>query len=122
MNKMVQSRQEAMSLRELLSYSKRKQEKDPLMGYLLNLRTRMSHAKKLLTDAEKTTFFFVTLPEALPIAVIRRFIGWFDEFGIPVGGGVVNMVIDKQSVGTEAPDFSRTASSCRNSIRINIAS
>jgi len=28
-NKMVQSRQEAMSLRELLSYSKRKQQKDP---------------------------------------------------------------------------------------------
>jgi arsenite-transporting ATPase len=104
-NKMVQSRQEALSLRELLSYSKRKQEKDPLMDYLLNLRTRMSHAKKLLTDAEKTAFFFVTLPEALPIAVIRRFIGWFDEFGIPVGGVIVNMVIDKQSIGADAPDF-----------------
>ncbi len=104
-NKMVQSRQEAMSLRELLSYSKRKQEKDPLMEYLLNLRTRMSHAKRLLTDAEKTAFFFVTLPEALPIAVIRRFIGWFDEFGIPVGGVIVNMVIDKQSIGADAPDF-----------------
>ncbi|MGC8827074.1 MAG: ArsA family ATPase [Anaerolineae bacterium] len=104
-NKMVQSRQEAMSLRELLSYSKKKQEKDPLMDYLLNLRTRMSHAKKLLTDAEKTAFFFVTLPEALPIAVIRRFIGWFDEFGIPVGGVIVNMVIDKQSVGPDVPEF-----------------
>lgn len=104
-NKMVQSRQEAMSLRELLSYSKKKQEKDPLMDYLLNLRTRMSHAKKLLTNAEKTAFFFVTLPEALPIAVIRRFIGWFDEFGIPVGGVIVNMVIDKQSVGPDAPEF-----------------
>ncbi len=104
-NKMVQSREEAQSLRDLLSYSRRKKEKDPLMEYLLNLRTRMGHAKQLLTDDEKTAFFFVTLPEALPIAVIRRFINWFDEFGIPVGGVVVNMLIDKTTIGGEAPDF-----------------
>ncbi len=104
-NKMVQSREEAMGLREMLSYSKRKKEKDPLMDYLLNLRTRMAHAKLLLTDDAKTAFFFVTLPEALPIAVIRRFINWFNEFGIPVGGVVVNMLIDKNSVRDDSPDF-----------------
>jgi arsenite-transporting ATPase len=104
-NKMVQSREEAVSLKDLLSYSRKKKEKDPLMDYLLNLRTRMAHAKELLTDAEKTAFFFVTLPEALPIAVIRRFINWFDEFGIPVGGVLVNMLIDRETVGDEAPDF-----------------
>ncbi len=104
-NKMVQSREEAMSLKDLLSYSKKKKEKDPLMDYLLNLRERMGHAKELLTDDKLTSFFFVTLPESLPIAVITRFINWFHEFGIPVGGVVVNMVIDKASVGPDAPDF-----------------
>ena len=104
-NKMVQSREEATSLREVLSYSRKKKEKDPLMDYLLNLRTRMGHAKQLLTDVEKTAFFFVTLPEALPIAVIRRFINWFNEFGIPVGGVVVNMIIDKSTVRDDAPEF-----------------
>jgi len=106
-NKMVQSRQEAMSLRELLSYSKRKQQKDPLMEYLLNLRERMGRAKTLLTDDKLTSFYFVTLPEALPIAVITRFINWFKEFGIPVGGVIVNMLIDKESVGADAPEFVR---------------
>ncbi|MBC7258947.1 MAG: ArsA family ATPase [Chloroflexi bacterium] len=106
-NKMVQSREEARSLRELLSYSKKKQEKDPLMEYLLRFKDRMAHAKELLTDAEKTAFFFVTLPEALPIAVITRFINWFNEFGIPVGGVVVNMVIDKSTVNATTPDFVR---------------
>ncbi|HEC33761.1 MAG TPA: hypothetical protein ENI37_03485 [Chloroflexi bacterium] len=105
-NKMVQSREEAKSLRELLSYSK-KEEKDPLMDYLLNLRTRMERARELLTDAQRTAFFFVTLPEALPIAVIKRFINWFDEFGIPVGGVVVNMLIEKEAVGKDVPDFVR---------------
>ncbi len=105
-NKMVQSREEARSLRELLSYS-RKKEKDPLMEYLLNLRSRMERTKGLLTDAEKTAFFFVTLPEALPIAVIKRFIGWFHDFGIPVGGVIVNMLIDKADVTADTPDFVR---------------
>ncbi len=105
-NKMVQSRQEAQSLRELLSYSK-KEEKDPLMEYLLRFRDRMQHAKELLTDEAKTAFFFVTLPEALPIAVIRRFINWFDEFGIPVGGVVVNMLIDPADAGENPPQFVR---------------
>ncbi len=104
-NKMVKSREEAMSLKDLLSYSRKKKEKDPLMDYLLNLRTRMEHAKVLLTDDKLTSFFFATLPEALPIAVITRFINWFHEFGIPVGGVIVNMVIDKASVGADAPDF-----------------
>jgi len=104
-NKMVQSREEAKSLREVLSYSRKKKEKDPLMDYLLNLRERMGHAKTLLTDAAKTSFFFVTLPEALPIAVIKRFITWFHDFGIPVGGVVVNMLIDEAIVGEDAPEF-----------------
>jgi arsenite-transporting ATPase len=104
-NKMVQSREEATSLKDLLSYSKRKKEKDPLMDYLVDLRTRMAHAKELLTDKALTSFFFVTLPEALPIAVITRFIEWFHDFNIPVGGVVVNMVIDKQSVKADSPDF-----------------
>jgi arsenite-transporting ATPase len=103
-NKMVKSREEAKSLRELLSYS-RKQEKDPLMDYLLNFQERMKHAKTLLTDPELTAFFFITLPEALPIAVITRFINWFNEFGIPVGGVVINMLIDNASVAENAPDF-----------------
>jgi arsenite-transporting ATPase len=104
-NKMVKSREEAKSLRELLSYSRKKEEKDPLMDYLLNFRERMQHAKELLTDPELTAFFFVTLPEALPIAVITRFINWFNEFGIPVGGVVVNMLIDQESVADDAPEF-----------------
>jgi arsenite-transporting ATPase len=104
-NKMVQSREEATSLKDLLSYSKKKKEKDPLMDYLLNLRTRMAHAKELLTDKALTSFFFITLPEALPIAVITRFIDWFRDFNIPVGGVVVNMQIDKSSVKEDAPDF-----------------
>jgi arsenite-transporting ATPase len=105
-NKMLKSREEARSLRELLSFTKKK-EADPLMEYLVSFRDRMGKARVLLTDPELTAFFFVTLAEALPIAVITRFIGWFHEFGIPVGGVLVNMLIDHTQVNDDSPEFVR---------------
>ena len=103
-DKMLKSRQEARTLREMLSFTKKKEE-DPLLEYLLGFRDRMGQARALLTDASKTAFFFIALPEALPIAVITRFIGWFHEFGIPVGGVIVNMVMDRQALGSQVPEF-----------------
>lgn len=103
-DKMLRSREEARTLREMLSFTKKKQD-DPLLDYLLQFRTRMGKARQLLTDADKTAFFFVTLPEALPIAVITRFIGWFRDFGIPVGGVVVNMLLDRHALGADVPEF-----------------
>jgi arsenite-transporting ATPase len=97
--KMLKSREEAQSLREALSFTKKKEE-DPLMQYLVDFRGRIAHARELLTDPQKTAFFFVTLPEALPIAVIRRFIDWFTDFGIPVGGVIVNEVISAADAKT----------------------
>ena len=103
-DKMLKSREEARSLREMLSFSKKKEE-DPLLAYLLQFRQRMGQAQQRLTDVEKTAFFFVTLPEALPIAVISRFISWFQAFGIPVGGVIVNMLLDKEALGKDSPEF-----------------
>lgn len=103
-DKMLKSREEARTLREMLSFTKKKEE-DPLLKYLLEFRVRMGQAQERLTDSEKTAFFFVTLPEALPIAVVSRFIGWFHDFGIPVGGVVVNMLLDRAALGDNAPEF-----------------
>lgn len=103
-DKMLGSRKEAQEMRLSLSFRK-KEEKDPLLDYLLSFKDRMGHAKDLLTDQEKTSFFFATLPEALPIAVIRRFIGWFNEFGIPVGGVVVNGIIQESQVHADTSEF-----------------
>jgi arsenite-transporting ATPase len=104
-DKMMKSREEAKSLRQLLSFSKKKEEADPLMDYLLNFRERMTYARELLTNPDRTAFFFVTLPEALPIAVITRFLHWFEDFGIPVGGIVVNGLLPPALPGHPSPEF-----------------
>src|SRR3989442_3312081 len=63
-------------------------KKDPLMADLISMNERFEKAKGVLVDPERTAFFFVTLPLALPIAVVRRFIGMVQKFNIPIGGVV----------------------------------
>jgi arsenite-transporting ATPase len=46
--------------------------------------------------------------------VISRFIGWFREFGIPVGGVIVNMLIDPEQVNDRSPDFVRNRFAMQN--------
>ena len=106
-DKMYKSRQEAAAMRLSLSFRKKKvaEEEDPLMEYLATFRDRIEHMRVLLTDEEKSAFFFVTLLESLPIAVIRRFIGWFKDFGIPIGGVIINEAIDKSEVGKDSAQF-----------------
>src|SRR5207248_9653797 len=47
--KMLKSREEAQTLREALSFTKKK-ETDPLMTYLVDFRERIRHAREPLTD------------------------------------------------------------------------
>jgi arsenite-transporting ATPase len=100
LHKMVESRKEALSLRVKLSFRKDKImeeiKRDPMLASLLATREKTEKGRKLLTDKEKTAFFFVTLPLALPIAVIERFIGWVKAFDIPTGGVIVNEVLPKE--------------------------
>jgi len=108
-DKMMKSRDEARSMRLNLSFRKKKveEEQDPLLDYLTTFRDRIEQMRVILTDKEKSAFFFVTLLESLPIAVIRRFIGWFQDFGIPIGGVIVNQVIDKSQVEDASAEFIR---------------
>jgi len=107
--KMVKSREEALTTRMSLSFRKQKVreevKKDPLLAKLLATRENTEVGRKLLVDKDKTAFFFVTLPLALPIAVIERFIGWVQAFNIPTGGVIVNGVIPKETcdVGNPSP-------------------
>ena len=106
-DKMMASREEAKSMRLSLSFRKKKveEEEDPLLDYLTTFRDRIDQMRTILTDKEKSAFFFVTLLESLPIAVIRRFIGWFEDFGIPIGGVIVNQAIDKSDIKEDSAEF-----------------
>ena len=104
-DKMLQSRKDAQDTRLKLSFRKHKEEEDPLLTYLSGFRERIEKMRVLITDDTKTAFFFVTLLESLPIAVIKRFVGWFQDFGIPIGGVLVNEVIDEAQLDDNTTQF-----------------
>ncbi len=99
LERMIESRKEALSLRVKLSFRKEKVmeeiKKDPLMADLLSMQDRFNRVKDILLNEDLTAFFFVTLPLSLPIAVVKRFIKMVKGFDIPVGGVIVNQVIPK---------------------------
>lgn len=107
LGRMIESRKQALSLRVQLAFRKERVmeevKKDPLMADLINMNERFLQVKDLLIDPQQTAFFFVTLPLALPISVVKRFIGMVGEYHIPVGGVLVNQVLPPEIVSNN-PD------------------
>lgn len=102
LGRMIESRKEALSLRIQFSFRKEKimeeVKKDPLMADLIGMNDRFNRTKAVLLDPKRTAFFFVTLPLALPISVVERFIEMVRGYGVPVGGVVVNQVLPREVV------------------------
>jgi len=68
-------------------------EEDQILGELQYIRTRINGASKILTDREKTAFFFVLVPEEMILLDTRKAAEMFAKFDVPIGGYVVNRVI-----------------------------
>lgn len=108
LGRMIESRKEALSLRVQLSFRKEKileeVRKDPLMADLIDMNERFTKVKQLLLDPTRTAFFFVTLPLALPISVVERFIEMVRAYDVPVGGVIVNQVLPREVVEAYADE------------------
>ncbi|MFW9799546.1 MAG: ArsA family ATPase [Candidatus Thorarchaeota archaeon] len=113
LSRMIESRKEALSLRVKLSFRKEKVaeevKSDPMMADLLRQHQKMSRAKEILSDVERTAFVFVTIPLALPIAVVQRFITMVRAFDIPVGGVVVNRIIPRSAAEEDATEYMKNS-------------
>lgn len=109
LNRMIESRKSALSLREKLSFRKDKVKeeikKDPMLLDLLQLNEKFNTARKFIVDPNYTRFFFVTLPLALPISVVVRFINMVKAFDIPIGGVFVNGIISKSDAEKDASGY-----------------
>jgi arsenite-transporting ATPase len=113
LSRMIESRKEALSLRVKLSFRKEKVAEevrsDPMMGDLIRQHEKNRKAKEILSDAERTAFVFVTIPLALPIAVVQRFIKMVQAFDIPVGGVFVNRIIPRAAADEDATEYMKNS-------------
>lgn len=109
LTRMIQSRKEALETRYKMSFKKDKVleeiKKDPIIMDLVALYDKFKVTRSILTDSSKTGFYFVTIPQALPISVVKRFISMVRNFEIPIGGVFVNMVLVKDQVERDTTGY-----------------
>ncbi len=72
---------------------------DPVRDVLEARRARFATARAILTDPARTAFYFVVLPERLPILETDRAVRTLAKYRIPVGGVLVNRVLPDDADG-----------------------
>jgi len=80
-------------------------EEDQILKELLYIKDRINKSSKILTDKEKTAFFFVLVPEEMIIKDTQQAAELFAKFDVPLSGYIVNRVIPSELKGQEIPAY-----------------
>jgi arsenite-transporting ATPase len=108
--KITHLREEMREYEEVAARIRRDQElqEDLILGELQDIRKRINAASRILTDREKTAFFFVLVPEEMVLIDTRKAAEMFARFDVPIGGYVVNRVLPEDlATGDGVPAFLR---------------
>ena len=73
-------------------FARRKAPLDKVELFLRDLNERIASVRKLLYDAEETSFSLVTIPEAMSVRETQRYLKLLKEQGVPVRDLIVNRV------------------------------
>ena len=82
-------------------------EEDKILGELQYIKHRINTSSSILTDREKTAFFFVIVPEEMIILDTLKAAGLFAKFDVPICGYIVNRVIPPELAAQSIPDYLR---------------
>jgi arsenite-transporting ATPase len=82
-------------------------EEDKILRELQDIKYRINTSSSILTDKEKTAFFFVIIPEEMAILDTQKAAGLFAKFQVPLSGYVVNRVIPEELASQNIPDYLR---------------
>jgi arsenite/tail-anchored protein-transporting ATPase len=69
------------------------------------IRGRINASSKILTDKEKTAFFFVVIPEEMILIDTRKAAELFAKFDVPISGYVVNRVVPRELLNENIPPY-----------------
>ncbi len=82
-------------------------EEDKILAELQDIRYRINTSSSILTDREKTAFFFVLVPEEMIILDTVKAAGLFARFQVPISGYIVNRVIPPELEQQQIPEYLR---------------
>ncbi len=82
-------------------------DEDKILGELLYIKDRINKSSGVLTDSEKTAFFFVLTPEEMIILDTVKAAELFSKFAVPIRGYIVNRVVPPELLQQNIPEYLR---------------
>jgi arsenite-transporting ATPase len=89
-------------------------EEDLILKELQFIKQRINTSSGILTDRQKTAFFFVVTPEEMIIQDTQKAAGLFAKFNVPLSGYVVNRVIPPELAAQNIPEYLRNRIAMQN--------
>ncbi|MCX5908442.1 MAG: TRC40/GET3/ArsA family transport-energizing ATPase [Deltaproteobacteria bacterium] len=80
-------------------------EEDQILKELVYIKDRINKSSSILTDKEKTAFFFVIVPEEMIIKDTQKAAQLFAKFDVPLSGYIINRVIPKDLRDKNIPEY-----------------
>ena len=80
-------------------------DEDAILNELLYIKDRIQKSSRILTDRERTAFFFVVVPEAMIIQDTQKAAELFATFKVPISGYIVNRVLPASLKTAQIPDY-----------------
>jgi arsenite-transporting ATPase len=108
-NKVTKLREDMREYEEMVSRLKREKEteQDEILNELIYIKGRINASSSILTDKNKTAFFFVVVPEDMIILDTEKAAKLFAQFDVPIGGYIVNRVIPHELLTQSIPEYLR---------------
>lgn len=107
--KITKLREEMREYEEMVVRLKREKEteEDKILAELQYIRKRINTSSRILTDKQKTAFFFVVIPEEMILIDTRKAADLFAKFDVPISGYVVNRVVPRELLSQNIPPYLR---------------
>ncbi len=109
-SKITKLREEMREYEQMAARVSRKKElqEDKILEELQDIRYRISTSSSILTDREKTAFFFVLVPEEMVLIDTQKAAKLFAKYDVPLSGYIVNRVIPPEvALSEHAPTYLR---------------
>jgi arsenite-transporting ATPase len=108
-DKITALRQEMEEYAQVAAILERKKEteEDQILAELQYIKNRINTSSSILTDREKTAFFFVVTPEEMTILDTQKAAKLFAKYQVPISGYIVNRVIPPELAQQDIPEYLR---------------
>jgi arsenite-transporting ATPase len=109
LDKITGLREQMREYDQAIATMKREEEtqEDEIYNELMYIKNRIGASSKIMTDTEKTAFFFVLTPEEMTIVDTEKAAKLFAKYNVPLAGYVVNRVINRDLLNENIPAYLR---------------